>query len=243
MEITHNLGQKIETARKKKKLSQAKLAEIIGVSRASVSLYETGAGNPSYKVLAKLAEVLDLFFSELAGLSDPHYTGSMISRQAFDDINDIRSYLIKEELHRDEVYIEVDFLYGNDWDFEKEPIKDVDDLDIGLRWPTMCVLAIPSVDYTDARIFVVKDSKMGARYPESSRHVFHPIRPKTQWQFLTGIHGVFIAGNPIMIRRIVSNKAKSMTFADAAGNEMEVPLRYVNMIWKVGQTVHMPAEE
>lgn len=247
--MTNNslLGEKIESARKKKKLSQAKLAELIGVSRASISLYETGAGNPSYKVLAKLAEELDIFFSELAGLTvDYNFDGSLPTRQGFVDMNEIRSHLIKTYLRWEEQYAEVDFSYPENVEINMVDVPEArrnQEIDFGLMWPTMCVLAIPGINYSDAIIYAIKDNRMGARYPVGSRHVIHPIMDKSKWQYLTGMHAILIEDQTIIIRRIASNKEKLIVLADASGNEMSVGVEDIRMIWKVGQAVHMPAED
>jgi transcriptional regulator with XRE-family HTH domain len=254
-------GNFIEQARKRKNLSQAQLAELVGVSRASISLYETGAGDPSYKVLGKLAEVLDFSFPTLASMVQDHYSTVMLTREGFDEMNIIRSSLIKELFNREEKYVEVEFLLpstlgkptpeqnhnymdaskaGMDFTLGIDPYRVFDG---DVRWPTVSVLAIPGVDYTDAGIYIVRDNKMGARYPEKSRHVLHPIIDDKQWSYLTGLHGFLIKGNTIIIRRIVSNKNNFLDLADANGNVISVIISDITRIWRVGQTIHMPADE
>lgn len=67
--LSHSqLGNKISDARKSLGLSQAELAHQLGVSRASISLYESGNGQPSYQVLVKLASALGPLFSQSVGL-------------------------------------------------------------------------------------------------------------------------------------------------------------------------------
>lgn len=258
------LGEKIEIARKRKKLSQAKLAELVGVSRASISLYETGGGDPSYKVLSKLAEVLEMSLPALAGMFQDHYSSSMLTREGFDDMNTIRSSLIRQCIGIEENYIEVDIFNwtiiapadaedSSDTQVEGLIIKDIIDtrpgndptreIDIDLRWPTISVLALPKVEYTHASVFIVRDGKMGPRYPEGSRHVLHPIENKEEWGYLTGLHAVSIKGSWPTLRRITANRSNFLDLADADGNAMSVLHKNINMIWRVGQTVHMPAEQ
>lgn len=258
------LGEKIEAARKRKKFSQAKLAELVGVSRASISLYETGGGDPSYKVLSKLAEVLEMSLPALAGMFQDHYSSSMLTREGFDDMNTIRSSLIKQCIGIEESYVEVDLFnwtiiepaepkeLGNTQS-EGLVISDIIDtrpgndptreIDIDLKWPTISVLALPKIDYTHASVFIVRDGKMGARYPEGSRHVLHPIESKEEWGYLTGLHAVSIRGSWPTLRRIIANRSNFLDLADADGNAMSVLHKHIDMIWRVGQTVHMPAEE
>lgn len=238
------LGPKIEAARKKKKLSQAKLADMLGVSRASVSLYETSAGHPSYKVLGRLAEVLSIPFVELAGLGDggDDYPGSMITQQILHSSNDDRAGFIKYHLNLDEKYTEVEFMSNplTTLDLTREISSSTDNKHV--QWPSISVLVMPGEVYDKARVYIVKDNKMGLRYPEGSRHILHPIEDKSHWQYLTGLHGISLTGSATIIRRITSNKANVMTLADAAGNEIVVPSDNISMLWRVGQTIHMPAE-
>jgi transcriptional regulator with XRE-family HTH domain len=50
-----DLGARLEIARKGKGYTQAELAEMVGVSRASIALYESGIGNPSLAILRALS--------------------------------------------------------------------------------------------------------------------------------------------------------------------------------------------
>jgi transcriptional regulator with XRE-family HTH domain len=240
------LGPKLEAARKKKKFSQIALAEMIGVTRASISLYETGKGNPSYKMLGRLAEVLAIPFAELAGLGDggDDYTGAMITQHIFNSVNEDRGAFIKQHLGLDETYVEVEFMRNpvamSDFAIASPPPGESEK---HVQWPSISVFAIPSVSYISAKMYIVPDNKMGVRYPEGSRHIMHPILNKSNWQYLTGLHAISIEGNATLIRRITSNKNGSMTLADAAGNEMSVMSDSIAMIWRVGQTVHMPSDE
>ncbi|NRB65492.1 MAG: helix-turn-helix transcriptional regulator [Saprospiraceae bacterium] len=54
------LGQKIVRLRKQKKLSQAEVAQAVGVSRDAISKYERGDIVPSVETAKKIAEVLDV---------------------------------------------------------------------------------------------------------------------------------------------------------------------------------------
>ena len=249
-------GNFIEQARKKKNLSQAQLADLIGVSRASISLYETGAGDPSFKVLSKLAEALDFSLLTLMKMSPDDYSSTMWTREGFDEINSIRSSLIKELCNREEQYVEVDFILPSRLLTPltaAEARKAGIDVTLGidpnrvyngeLRWPTLSVLVVEGVDYSDAGIFIVRDNKMGVRYPENSRHVLHPVKEESQWKYLTGLHGFFIKGSSIIIRKIVSNRNDLLELSDSSGNIIFVPFSDISRIWRVGQTVHMPAEE
>jgi transcriptional regulator with XRE-family HTH domain len=49
----------LKTLRETKNLTQQELAQIVGVSRKTISAYETGRAVPSVRVLKELAKVLD----------------------------------------------------------------------------------------------------------------------------------------------------------------------------------------
>nr|WP_296834070.1 helix-turn-helix transcriptional regulator [uncultured Marvinbryantia sp.] len=59
------LKNHIKEARAEKKLSQAALAEMVGVSRNTISSIETGQFNPTAKLALLLCIALDKKFEEL----------------------------------------------------------------------------------------------------------------------------------------------------------------------------------
>ena len=67
MLVPENLIQ----ARRKKKLSQRELGEMIGVSGAIIGLYEKGTRSPRPPILQKLAEALDVEADWLKAEADP----------------------------------------------------------------------------------------------------------------------------------------------------------------------------
>lgn len=56
---------KLKEIRKKRKLSQAKLAHKLGVSRSAVSMWEIGASQPDNDTLIKLSQILNISLDEL----------------------------------------------------------------------------------------------------------------------------------------------------------------------------------
>ena len=58
-ELKKSLGRQIQKIRKRQKLTQEKLAELIGIEVPSMSNIETGKYAPSIETLQKLSEVLD----------------------------------------------------------------------------------------------------------------------------------------------------------------------------------------
>lgn len=65
MNDTLELKNKIKEARAEKKLSQAALADLVGVSRNTISSIETGQFNPTAKLALLLCVALDKKFEDL----------------------------------------------------------------------------------------------------------------------------------------------------------------------------------
>ncbi len=65
MEDTLQLKNHLKEARAEKKLSQAQLAQMVGVSRNTISSIETGQFNPTAKLALVLCIALDKKFEEL----------------------------------------------------------------------------------------------------------------------------------------------------------------------------------
>lgn len=63
--MTLILKNNLKTARKEKHLSQEKLAQLVGVSRNTISSIETGQFNPSAKLALILCIALDKNFEDL----------------------------------------------------------------------------------------------------------------------------------------------------------------------------------
>ena len=59
------LKNRLKEARAEKKLSQAQLAELVGVSRNTISSIETGQFNPTAKLALILCTALDKKFEDL----------------------------------------------------------------------------------------------------------------------------------------------------------------------------------
>lgn len=60
----------LRAIRKSKNLSQANLAEMVGVKQATISRIEKGVNHPSLDVVIKIADVLDVTEVELFGLPE-----------------------------------------------------------------------------------------------------------------------------------------------------------------------------
>ena len=67
------LGERIMIIRKRRKLSKKELAEIIGVSAATISNYESGKTKLSPEKIVKISMALDVSISDLVDLSDKKF--------------------------------------------------------------------------------------------------------------------------------------------------------------------------
>ena len=63
-----HIGIKIKELRKKKDMTQEKLAEYLNVSFQAVSKWETGAASPDLSMIVPLARLLDVTTDELFGV-------------------------------------------------------------------------------------------------------------------------------------------------------------------------------
>ena len=61
------LGDKIINERKKHKLSQEELAEMIGVTRQTISNWELNETSPDLKKAQKLSDIFNIIVDELIG--------------------------------------------------------------------------------------------------------------------------------------------------------------------------------
>ena len=65
-----HIGRKIKELRKKKDMTQEKLAEYLHVSFQAVSKWETGAATPDLSLIVPLARLLNVTTDELFGISN-----------------------------------------------------------------------------------------------------------------------------------------------------------------------------
>ncbi|MBS1960494.1 MAG: helix-turn-helix transcriptional regulator [Bdellovibrionales bacterium] len=77
---------RITAARKARGLQQNELANLAGVTPASISQMENGLRMPSVPVLARLASVLQVSFEYLTGQTDEQQTQEQRATQLFRDL-------------------------------------------------------------------------------------------------------------------------------------------------------------
>ncbi|WP_158800268.1 helix-turn-helix domain-containing protein [Pedobacter sp. L105] len=92
-----NIGDRITTLRKAKKISQADLAKEAGVSREIIGRYERNDVSPSVEVAKKIADVLEVSLDYLAGGSDK----ASFDKQTLKLINEIEELdpAVKDKLY------------------------------------------------------------------------------------------------------------------------------------------------
>lgn len=67
------LGDRLKSLRMNKSLTQTQVAELLNVSSASISAYETNLKNPSYAILVKLARIYHTSTDYLLGLEQKNF--------------------------------------------------------------------------------------------------------------------------------------------------------------------------
>ena len=63
-------SERLVLLRNEKKLTQEKFAEIIGVSKSTISMYENGNRTPSFEIEEKIADYFNVDLEFLRGRSD-----------------------------------------------------------------------------------------------------------------------------------------------------------------------------
>lgn len=83
-----DIGSKIKEIRTKKKISQRKLAEKIGVSGQFISLVEIGKSAPSIDTLNKIADALEVPLYELLGMDHQEVLNDAATKAALGDLEE-----------------------------------------------------------------------------------------------------------------------------------------------------------
>ena len=64
------VGEHLRTLREGMQISQAKMAELVGMKQSSINRYEGGETSPSYEVLLKYADYFDVSIDYIFGRTD-----------------------------------------------------------------------------------------------------------------------------------------------------------------------------
>ena len=74
------IGERLKKLRKDKVIKQEELADIIGVQKSTVSLYELGKNDPSDKVKIEIAKYFNISLDYLIGVIDepvPYFSNQL----------------------------------------------------------------------------------------------------------------------------------------------------------------------
>jgi len=94
------IGERLRKLRKDRGIRQEELADIIGVQKSTVSLYEIGKNDPSDKVKTEIAKYFKISLDYLVGVIDepvPYYSKDLFLKLP-DDMSDEENYLMSEYL-------------------------------------------------------------------------------------------------------------------------------------------------
>ena len=104
------VGERLRKLRKDKNIKQEELADIIGVQKSSVSLYEIGKNDPSDKAKIEIAKYFNISLDYLIGVIDepvPYYNNNFfiklpadISPEEKKTLSEYLDYLIYRRQNR-----------------------------------------------------------------------------------------------------------------------------------------------
>ncbi len=219
------IGEKIFSLRKALELTQGALGEKIGVSRAAISQFELGESLPSPTTMAKLSQALSFDLAEIWQASPNPSTA--------------------EDEHRLLPFFPLS-AYPSLVSFVDPAMRDV----LHTVLARVPVLRLPGVDYEGAAVVEIQGDAMMPRYPHGSRYLLHPVLEDLR--FATGVHFFILHRKTVLVRRIVANKAGTLTLrADATGEEVSYTISELRQmrqegacfIRRLGQAVHLPPEQ
>ncbi len=91
MSLKQNLGQKIQTLRKERKITQERLAEIVGIDPKNISKIENGNNYPTAENLSAIATALGVDVYELFVFSSIPYP--QMKQEIIDALNNDKNIL------------------------------------------------------------------------------------------------------------------------------------------------------
>ena len=97
--MSNAISENIKNLRIAKKMTQSDLAVMLGVTKGTISSYESGTRSPSYDVLISLAKIFQVSTDNLLGFSSTYTVDvSALSRRQRNIINEIiSSFMLKNE--------------------------------------------------------------------------------------------------------------------------------------------------
>lgn len=140
-------GQTLKNTRLRRNLTQAKLAERIGVKNTTISNYELGVSLPDYKTFMKLARTLNVD----PGIFNVNWRLTDATEDVVPDIIQIEKNFFTREFTKYFVYYTNDFMFINCRAFvvPRKYLKP-DDKNLNV------VVVVPSLSFANGRTVVVK---------------------------------------------------------------------------------------
>ena len=116
------LNLQLKTLRKQKKLTQAEIADRLGIARTTYAMYEQGKREPDFATLANMADFFEVSIDELLGRQNINNRANTRDEEAFQKfLNDPNLQVFYKELPNSEEE-EIEML-REFWEFIKHKNK------------------------------------------------------------------------------------------------------------------------
>ena len=87
--VVNNLGIRLKNLRLEHALSQADLAQILGISRSAIASYENNLRNPDYDTLIHMAEFFEVKVDYLLGVNLLNFSSSVDYQHILREIHEV----------------------------------------------------------------------------------------------------------------------------------------------------------
>ena len=81
-------SEKLRALRRRQKMTQADLAEQLGISKSAVSMYERGNREPELELLERMADLFEVSVSALLGRDEPLLNGDAELTEYLESLRD-----------------------------------------------------------------------------------------------------------------------------------------------------------
>jgi transcriptional regulator with XRE-family HTH domain len=229
---TYFLSEQIKLLRKQAKMTQAQVADALGLSKSAISQFESGVNRPSLETLSKLENLFGRDFT--SGFLEEETLNQRRKKR-----KDNGGLLMKMDFEA--LYVELPFTSRDSYQEFIELRHNEEETPQDVQW--VWVLKMEDTDYANASVVEIQGNRMLPRYPEKSRYVIRPI-DKHNWQYSTGVHLIALKAGLPLLRRIISNDTVTVQLvSDSTEERIQVSLSDVDYMWKLGEAVYMPAED
>ena len=91
--MSNSFPEALKRLRAKKGLTQAELAEGLGVAKSTISMYEVGAREPDFEMLENIADFFNVDFMELVRPQQPEPPSSLTKKEQRDIARDLEGIM------------------------------------------------------------------------------------------------------------------------------------------------------